>query len=352
MTIWRVLLLIVGGAIVLFAIAAVGLGYWMSTPAYRGPISDHFDGRRFRNQEPTSHSEFLDVARWMWTREPGPWGDRVIPPPKAPPLQRVDIGRLRVTWVGHSTTLIQMDGLNILTDPNWSERASPVQWAGPRRFVAPGVAFEHLPPIDVVLLSHNHYDHLDIGTLRRLSRDHKPRIVVPLGVAAFLKRKGIAGAEEMDWWADSAVGGAVRLTAVPAKHFSGRGFFDRDRNLWASYLIAGPAGNVYFAGDTGFGPHFAQVRERFGAIRLAILPIGAYEPRWFMSRVHVSPDEAFRAHEILGAATSLAIHWGTFQLADDAQEEAPAKLRALVARAPADRQRFWLLEFGEGRDVP
>jgi L-ascorbate metabolism protein UlaG (beta-lactamase superfamily) len=254
--------------------------------------------------------------------------------------------------VNHATTLIQMDGLNILTDPMWSERASPVQWAGPRRFHAPGIAFEHLPPIDLVVLSHNHYDHLDIGSLRRLSREHRPRIVVPLGVRAFLERKGIRGAEEGDWWTERPVGDGVRLTTVPAKHFSGRGLLDRDRTLWASYVIAGPAGNVYFAGDTGFGPHFEEVRQRFGAIRLAILPIGAYEPLWFMSRVHVSPTEALRAHGVLGASTSLAIHFGTFQLADDGQLEAPRRLEELLQAAGEPRPRFWIPEFGIARDVP
>jgi L-ascorbate metabolism protein UlaG (beta-lactamase superfamily) len=259
---------------------------------------------------------------------------------------------LRVTWINHATTLIQMDGLNILTDPMWSERASPVQWAGPRRYARPGIDFDALPPIDVVLLSHNHYDHLDVGTLRRLSQTHKPRFIVPLGVAAFLRRKGIAGGEHADWWQEVEIGEGIRVTVAPAKHFSGRGFFDRDRTLWTSYVISGPAGNVYFAGDTGFGPHFAEVRRRFGDIRLAILPIGAYEPLWFMSRVHVSPAEAWRAHETLGASTSLAIHFGTFQLADDGQLEAPARLAEIVRTADPARQRFWVFEFGEARDVP
>jgi L-ascorbate metabolism protein UlaG (beta-lactamase superfamily) len=330
----------------------IALGVWISAPPYRGPVTDHFDGNRFRNQQTTAHGGFADLVKWMRTREPVSWGERTVGRPAPPPLQRVQDRRLRVTWVNHSTTLIQMDGLNILTDPIWSERASPVQWAGPRRFHTPGIPFDALPPIDIVMLSHNHYDHLDVTTLRRLSREHRPRILVALGVSAFLRRKGIERAEEVDWWQELSIGDGVRVTAVPAKHFSGRGFFDRDRTLWASYMIAGPAGNVYFGGDTGFGPHFQQVRERFGSIRLAILPIGAYEPVWFMSRVHVSPEEALRAHGILGASTSLAIHFGTFQLADDGRTEAPRRLEELVAAAPEPRPRFWVPEFGIARDIP
>ena len=342
-------LVVVLGAVVAGIIA---LGAWLSAPPYRGPATDHFDGKRFRNQQTTAHGGFADLVKWMRTRDPEPWGERIVGGPAPPPLQRVQDGRLRVTWVNHSTTLIQMDGLNILTDPIWSERASPVQWAGPRRFHTPGLPLEALPPIDVVMLSHNHYDHLDVTTLRRLSRKHQPRILVPLGVSAFLRRKGVAGAEEVDWWQELSLGEGIRVTAMPAKHFSGRGFFDRDRSLWASYMISGPTGNVYFGGDTGFGPHFQQVRERFGNIRLAILPIGAFEPVWFMSRVHVSPEEALRAHAILGASTSLAIHFGTFQLADDARTEAPRRLEELLAAAAEPRPRFWIPDFGVPRDIP
>jgi L-ascorbate metabolism protein UlaG (beta-lactamase superfamily) len=348
---WRLVLLLLAGSVAVVIVGVIGLGFWLSTPPYRGPATEHFDGKRFRNQETTEHGSFGDLIRWMRTREPGAWDDHATSPPKAPPPQRVATGQRRVAWVNHSTTLIQMDGLNILTDPIWSERASPVQWAGPRRFRPPGIRFEDLPPINVVLLSHNHYDHLDVSTLRRLSRAHHPRIIVPLGVRAFLERKGITGGEEADWWKEISVGDSVRMTAVPAKHFSGRGFFDRDRTLWASYAITGPAGTAYFGGDTGFGPHFAKVRERFGAIRLAILPIGAYKPLWFMSRVHVSPDEALQAHDALGASTSLAIHFGTFRLADDGQFEAPRRIEELLRGQFAGR-RFWMLDFGEGRDVP
>jgi L-ascorbate metabolism protein UlaG (beta-lactamase superfamily) len=259
---------------------------------------------------------------------------------------------MRVTFVNHATALLQMDGVNVLTDPIWSERSSPVSFAGPKRVVPPGLRFEQLPPIDVVLVSHNHYDHLDLPTLRRLAAEHDPRILVPLGNRALLERAGVHGAEELGWWKSVVVADGVRVAAVPARHFSGRGMLDRNRALWAGFVVSGPAGSAYFAGDTGFGPHFQEIRDRFGSPRLAFLPIGAYRPEWFMSRVHMSPDEALRAHRILGAGTSVGIHFGTFRLADDGQDEPPERIEALLGEEVAPRPRFWILGFGEGRDVP
>ena len=306
---------------------------------------------RFRNETPLRHSGFFDVLRWMTHREPGPWRTWTdVPPAPNPPL-RVGAGEMRVTFVNHATTLVQMDGVNVLTDPIWSERCSPVSFAGPKRAVPPGVRLDQLPPIDVVVISHNHYDHLDLPTLRQVAATHRPRVLVPRGNRGLLGRSRIANVEELDWWQSVDIRGGVRIAAVPAQHFSGRGLFDRDRALWAGWVATGAAGSAYFAGDTGFGPHFGEIRNRFGSPRLALLPIGAYRPEWFMSRVHMSPDEALRAHEILGAGTSVGIHFGTFRLADDGQDEAPARIEALT-RASAAAPRFWVLGFGEGRDVP
>jgi L-ascorbate metabolism protein UlaG (beta-lactamase superfamily) len=348
-------LLAVAGVVVLSA-GVIGIGGWMlAAPRYQGPTSDHFDGARFHNPVAIPHAGFGDLLRWQLNRQRGPWTGHPDAPPGPPPPTRVGRGALRVTFVNHATVLIQMDGLNVLTDPIWSERASPVRFAGPRRRRPPGIRFEDLPPIDLVIVSHNHYDHMDAPTLRRLAAAHRPRIAAGLGNGALLAREGIAGAVELDWWQGipvSAAGGAeMRLTAVPAQHFSQRGLGDRDRTLWTGYVLSGPAGAVYFAGDTGFGPHFRQVRERFGAVRLALLPIGAYRPEWFMSGVHVSPDGALEAHRVLGAGTSAAIHFGTFELADDGEAEPPARLAALLAGLDP-RPRFWVLGFGEGRDVP
>ena len=307
---------------------------------------------RFRNEVPIGHEGLGDVVRWMATRKPGPWRKRSDAAPAPAPPFRVGRGEMRVTFVNHATVLVQMDGVNVLTDPIWSERCSPVSFAGPRRVVPPGLRLEELPPIDAVLLSHNHYDHMDLPTLRRLADERRPRFLVPLGNERTLSRGGVDGAEELDWWQSVRVRDGVHVHAVPAQHFSGRGLFDRDRALWAGFVVSGPAGAAYFAGDTGFGPHFAKIRDRFGAPRIALLPIGAYRPEWFMSRVHESPDEALEAHRILGAGTSVGIHFGTFRLADDGQHEPAERIEELLREAGSAAPRFWVLGFGEGRDVP
>ncbi|HEY6066206.1 MAG TPA: MBL fold metallo-hydrolase, partial [Thermoanaerobaculia bacterium] len=300
---------------------------------------------------PIRHERLGDVVRWMATRKPGPWRKWTEIPPAAAPAWRVGAGEMRVTFVNHATVLVQMDGVNVLTDPIWSERCSPVSFAGPRRVHAPGLRFEDLPPIDAVLVSHNHYDHMDVPTLRRLEQERRPRIFVPLRNRRTLERRGVAGAEELDWWQSARISEGIQVHAVPAQHFSGRGLFDRDRALWAGFVVTSPAGSTYFAGDTGFGPHFAEIRKRLGPPRLALLPIGAYRPEWFMSRVHMSPDEALRAHGILGAGTSAGIHFGTFRLADDGQDEPAQRIEELL-RGGDPPPRFWILGPGEGRNVP
>jgi L-ascorbate metabolism protein UlaG (beta-lactamase superfamily) len=263
---------------------------------------------------------------------------------------RVEGGMLRVTFVNHTTVLLQTQGLNILTDPIWSERCGPVSWLGPRRVRPPGIRFEDLPPIDVVLLSHNHYDHCDLRTLKRLARTNAPRLIAPLGNRRFLERRGIPVLAEPDWWDAVAIAPGIVVTAVPARHFSGRGLFDRDRSLWAGFVIGTPSGSISFAADTGFGDHFALIRERLGEPRLALLPIGAFRPEWFMSRVHMSPEQAVEAHRLLGARTTVATHFGTFQLADDGELEAPQRIARALDADPS--LRFWVLGFGEGREVP
>jgi L-ascorbate metabolism protein UlaG (beta-lactamase superfamily) len=213
-----------------------------------------------------------------------------------------------------------------------------VEFTGPKRHHAPGIRFDDLPPIDVVLVSHNHYDHMDVPTLDRLKREHQPRIFTGLGNSAFLK-----GAVDLDWWQSAEIGPDVRIHAVPAQHFSSRGLSDRDANLWCGYVIEAPGGPIYFAGDTGWGSHFAKIRERFGAARLALLPIGAFRPEWFMCAVHISPREAVRAAEALGAETSIPMHYYTFHLGDDGQDEPAEVLRSELA---AGGPRFEILAPG------
>jgi L-ascorbate metabolism protein UlaG (beta-lactamase superfamily) len=292
----------------------------------------HFDGKRFFNPDAPQVRGFLDVFRWKLTTRPERSPAFLSDVEPSTPPRRVDGGGLRTTLVNHSTVLLQQRGSNILTDPIWSERASPLSWIGPRRRRKPGVSWEDLPRIDTVLLSHNHYDHLDLPTLRRLAARGDSQFIVPTGGARLLRSKDIGPVHELDW-GDSVVIGDCTIHCVPALHFSSRGIYDRNLTLWCGYMIESQVRLVYFAGDTAFGNHFAQIRERFGAPSLALLPIGAYEPRWFMSPVHMAPDQAVKAHEILGAKTSIAIHHGTFQLADEGLDT-PRK--QLLACAPGE----------------
>ncbi|HEY6093082.1 MAG TPA: MBL fold metallo-hydrolase [Gemmatimonadales bacterium] len=257
---------------------------------------------------------------------------------------------LTITWVGHSSLLIQLAGLNILTDPMWSERASPVSFAGPRRWVAPGIEFDDLPPLDVVLESHNHYDHLDDQTVRRLTRRFpEAQWVVAMGLASFVRARGGAATRvvELDWWQEHHIG-AMRIAATPAQHFSSRGFGDRGDTLWCGYALAASAGpRVYFAGDTGYHPEFGRIAERYGPFDIALLPIGAYEPRWFMRYLHMNPEEAVEACRDLKAPAMVPIHWGTFKLTDEAMDEPPVRAHAAWQAAGLAAGGYRQLAHGE-----
>lgn len=341
---WGVLALGGAAALSVWLVACVLL----SGPGYEGPKSEHFDGKRFQNYE--KHDE-RSLIRWLFTRERGQW-NRIAREPMPEPPDRVDVGTHIVAFINHATMLIQKDGVNLLTDPVYSERTSPFSWVGPRRHRQPGLLFEELPPIDAVLISHNHYDALDLPTLARLqAKNPQMRIFVPLGNAPLLTDEGLQHVTELDWWQSADLGKGVKVHAAPAQHFSGRGWCDRDRTLWASWMITAPSGSTYFAGDTGKGPHFKLIRERLGSPRVALLPIGAYKPQWFMSPVHISPAEAVDAAEQLGAAVSIPMHYGTFPLGDDGQTEPLDELRAaLKARGP-DGPKFLILAQGEGRRI-
>jgi L-ascorbate metabolism protein UlaG (beta-lactamase superfamily) len=305
------------------------------------PYPRHFDGKRFFNPEAPQARGFFDLVRWQLTsrrERPARFVADVVP---SKPPASVERDELRVTLVNHSTLLIQQSDWHILTDPVWSERVSPFRLIGPRRRRAPGVQWEDLPRIDLVLVSHNHYDHLDLASLRRLADRGQSQFVVPTGVGGLLRSRSIGPIHELDW-GDSLPFAGTTIHSVPALHFSARGPFDRNRTLWCGYVIEAAGRIIYFAADTGFGNHFACIRKRFGAPYLALLPVGAYAPRWFMAPVHMAPDEAIRAHEILAARTSIAIHHGTFQLGD---ESIDAPKRWLLAHAPRDS--FLVLDNGQ-----
>ena len=286
------------------------------------------------------------MFRWKMTTRTAPWTPRPAPaPPSNLPPATMNGPRCRITFINHATVLIQYAGMNLITDPIWNDRASPFSWIGPRRFSPPGVPFENLPKIDFILLSHNHYDHLDLSTLRRLTARDNPQIIVPLGLAGFLSRNGTETGKEMDWW--DAIG---PITCVPAQHFSARSIIDRNATLWCGYWIETIAGPIYFAADTAFGPHFEEIRRRLHRPKLALLPIGAYKPEWFMSPIHMSPVQAVEAHRILEPERSIAIHWGTFQLADDGYDEPVIELEKALAEYP-QLPPFQALENGAALEI-
>lgn len=290
-----------------------------SSPPQPFPITDHFDGRRFFNPDIDIDKSLVDLWRLRNSGNRAQWPDHVDNGDCPPPPAAVVADEIAVTHIGHATFLLQFPDLNVLTDPMYSERASPVSWTGPKRVRDPSVPFDALPRIDLVVLSHNHYDHMDLPTLRRLRDRWNPLIVAGLGNGRYLAIKGIDNTKELDWWQSIELRPGLRLTFVPAQHWSSRGFGDRRRMLWGGYWFRSPAGRVYFAGDTGYPAQFLEIRRRLGQPDLALLPIGAYEPRWFMAPQHENPDEAVRAHLDLGARLSIAMHFATFhQLSDEA----------------------------------
>ena len=312
-----------------------------ANPYYSGPVSDHFDGLRFFNPDHVTTDKSLgQLLRWRLREKRGDW-PKAVSVSQVKPEARVE--GLRATMVGHATVLIQAAGLNLLTDPVWSDRASPVAFAGPRRVTQPGIGFSDLPPIDVVLLSHNHYDHLDIATLRRLHEVHSPLIATPLGNDAIV-RAAVPNARLAtgDWGECVELSGESEVHIVPAYHWSARGLGDRRMALWGGFMLRTPAGQVYFAGDSGYGDGaiFRAMRERFGPTDLALLPIGAYAPRWFMGPSHMDPDQAVRAMLDLEARRAMGIHWGTFRLTDEARQEPLELLRRALADRGIEEARF------------
>jgi len=315
----------------------------------------HHTAHGFRNiYADAGHRGFGSVLRWqlgLAPREtpPIPPGEvpAFVPPVQAPDLALIrhpDPDKIQVTWIGHSSFLIQVQGLNILTDPVFSSWISPVPFFGPKRRSPPGIRFEDLPPIDAVLISHDHFDHLDKPTIKRLGP--RPRYFVPLGMRSWLSRLGIVCISELDWWQTSFIG-EVLFHCTPAQHFSGRGPFSFNRTLWCGWVIEARPGKVYFAGDTGYSPHFKAIGGRLGPIRLSLLPIGAYRPRGIMQAMHMDPADALRAHRDLGSAQSIGMHWGTFKQTDEPLAEPPLYLRKVVYEASLDPGIFLVIKIGQ-----
>jgi len=281
-------------------------------------------------------------ARKAWTSLVGRDGRA----PRVPHDPAAMLGNPSLTWIGHSTFLVRMDGVTFLTDPIFSERASPVSFAGPKRLVPPGVPLDELPPIDFVTLSHDHYDHTDLPSIAALAR-RGTRFIAGLGMGDLVRAAG-GEAVELDW-GESVQMGAVRVHCVPAQHFSGRSIAGNGRRLWAGWVIEGPTRRFYHAGDTGYFDGFRALRERFGRIDVAALPIGAYEPAAIMRFVHLDPEQAVRAALDLEAGHVVAMHWGTFDLTDEPPDEPPRRFRAAAEAADLGPERVWVLAVGETR---
>jgi L-ascorbate metabolism protein UlaG (beta-lactamase superfamily) len=306
--------------------------------------------RFFNPGHPETDRSLADLWRWRKERAAVQWPTQVAVTPTVPESR---VQGLRITMVGHATLLIQIAGLNILTDPVWSQRTSPVTFAGPRRVTAPGIALDDLPPIDVVLVSHNHYDHLDLATLRHLHDKHHPQMLMPLGndtiVRAAIPDARIATG---DWGDSLSIGTQANAIVTRANHWSNRGLRDRRMALWAGFLVRSHAGSVWFAGDTGYGDGsiFRDMRARYGEPDVALIPIGAYEPRWFMAAQHVDPQDAVRVFQDLGARRALGIHWGTFQLTDEGRDAPREELAEALVHAGISAEKFIAAEPGQRFD--
>lgn len=317
-------------------------------PGYHGPPSDHFDGRRFFNPDATAGRSFADFLRWRRTAHRKPWPAHASNRAQPSLPARLERGQVALTFINHITFLIQFAGLNVLTDPVYAQRASPFRHIGPKRVRDPGLAFTDLPPIDVVLVTHNHYDHLDIQTLRQLDDAHAPHFITTLGNRAFLEQFGLHRVEELDWWQSVEVA-QTPIIMTPAQHWSTRGPGSRNRTLWGGFILRAGERQVYFAGDTGYWKHFREIRARFGRMDLALLPIGAYEPRWFMRDQHMNPDEAVRAHLDLEAKVSIGTHFACFALTDEGIDDPLVHLAAARWEQGVSAQAFQVLETGETR---
>lgn len=307
------------------------------------PISDHYNGSRFFNPWGNDVSKsIVDVLKWRFSAKPRPWPDHVENSSQPVLLKKGQSGSVYVTYVGHATTLIQDGQISLLTDPQWSERASPASFLGPKRIRQPGVDLSQIDHLDFVLISHNHYDHLDLPTLQRIDQLFHPQFIVPLGNARILQTAGITRVKELDWWESFQM-----IQLVPVQHWSTRSLIDRNQALWGGYVITLSGKKLFFAGDTGYGPHFKMIRQHCGDMDLSLLPIGAYEPRWFMKEQHMNPDDAVMAHLDLGSKRSLAIHFETFRLTDEGFAEPREELKKALSVHQVSDEQFLAPQIGQ-----
>ena len=346
---------LLGVGATLLALLAAGCS---GTNPYYDPAKRHHTPQGFTNNYgPPGGKPLSELIRWTYERQrdglpsvPSKHVDGYQFPLDKPDLAWLGANRTQpsITWIGHATLLVQLAGLNILTDPHFSERAFPVQWMGPRRRVPLPASLDELPRIDAVVISHSHYDHLDLQTVRALSKQAggPPRFFVPLGIERWLADQGIHGAQAMDWW-DKTTLGNLELTFVPAQHWSARTPFDRNRTLWGGWVLKAGTSSFYFAGDTGYSRDFVDIGERFGGFDVAAIPVGAYLPRWFMKDQHVDPDEAVQIHKDVRSRLSIGIHWGSFELTDEPLDAPIGDLDDARRRMGVSADEFRLLRPGQ-----
>lgn len=306
----------------------------------------------YANQAAFSGKSFWQVVKWRMFAKRPEWPKWIDAPQRKIPTSGADPAELDLTFINHSTFLIHYHGLNILTDPVWTDRPSPFSFAGPKRVRPAGVKLEDLPKIDLILISHNHYEHLDLWTLKKLAARDKPLVLTGLGNGKLICETGLNNVQELDWWESLELGG-LKIHFVPAQHFSARWLDDRMETLWGGFVLESPHGNVYFAGDTAAGPHEGQLQKRFESFRLSLLSIGAYEPRWFMKASHMNPLEAVEAHQKLNSQLSVGMHFGTFAgLTDEAIDQPLIDLSAALKERDVKPATFIVLDFGETREIP
>jgi L-ascorbate metabolism protein UlaG (beta-lactamase superfamily) len=335
------------------------MGLWLTNCSHTPPAQElsmkraehHLSDGRFRNRFVAEMDKPVsDLISWQWERR-SPRSTTFPLAENDPAFLKGNRTERTVTWVGHSTLLVQVGGINILTDPHFGQRASPVGFAGPKRYTPPGIRIEDLPDIDIVVISHNHYDHLDRPSIEALwarRTDDGPTFFVPLRMKSWFENLGVDRVVELDWW-DSASWKTARVHAVPVQHWSSRSPFDRNQVLWAGWVVEISDFRFFFAGDTGYSPDFKEIGERFGGFDLSAIPIGAYAPRWFMKDAHCNPAEAVQIHQDVGSIQSVGIHWGTFPLTDEPYDEPPQLLRDAMEEAGLSPAQFWTLDHGETR---
>ena len=312
----------------------------------RYPISDHCDGERFFNPHAIAGRTVADLIKWQRTRQSVPWPDYRRLTPHPPPPSAVAPGHAAVTFVGHATFVVRTAQCVVLTDPVFTSHAGPFGRFGPRRVRPPGIPLRDLPAAGVVLVSHNHYDHLQPQSLRACQTRGRPLFVAPLGLGPYLSGLGLANVAELDWWETKETAGA-KITCVPAQHFSARTPFDRNRTLWCGFIVESGDTKIYFAGDSGYSPQFAEIGRKSAGLDVALIPIGAYEPRWFMQPMHMNPEEAVRAHKDVRARISIGMHFGTFRLTDEGIDDPLRALERAREDAGISAREFGVLDFGE-----